>query len=425
MRTFVAATLAAAVTASDHWAVLIAGSKGYDNYRHQADVAHAYTIFKKNGIPAENIIYMAYDDVAQSPENPYRGKLFNKTDGPNVYDASVVDYKGEQVSIKNFLAVLTGDEKTTGGKVLKSTEESNVFVYYADHGAPGIICLPADSRCDKLYADQLNDAFETMKSKKMFKQMTFYMEACESGSMFPHLTSDGGIYGVTASNATQPSSGTYCGSEATVNGKVIANCLGDLFSTSWMEDTDAAIAAGHMGTETLQQQFDTVKQETTASPVNKFGDFSFMSEAIGAFEGTNSAISMFDSLLSRTTDLFTDKRSTNQHVDQRDAKLYYLTQRVMQEGGDENHAALMEEITQRSFFDKTFKTAYPGLLMSDLKTELEDYDCYRFLIDSFETSCGTFSDYGFKYAKYLRHTCIVDDQDQITETAKKFTAICQ
>ena len=96
-----------------------------------------------------------------------------------------------------------------------------------------------------------------------------------------------------------------------MNGKVIANCLGDLFSTSWMEDTDAAIAAGHMGTETLQQQFDTVKQETTASPVNKFGDFSFMSEAIGAFEGTNSAISMFDSLLSRTTDLFTDKRSTN------------------------------------------------------------------------------------------------------------------
>ena len=81
----------------------------------------------------------------------------------------------------------------------------------------------------------------------------------------------------------------------------------------------------------------------------------------------------------------------------------------MKEGGDENHAALMEEITQRSFFDKTFKTAYPGLLMSDLKTELEDYDCYRFLIDSFETSCGTFSDYGFKYAKYLRHTCIVDD----------------
>lgn len=28
--------------ATDHWAVLVAGSQGYDNYRHQADICHAY-----------------------------------------------------------------------------------------------------------------------------------------------------------------------------------------------------------------------------------------------------------------------------------------------------------------------------------------------------------------------------------------------
>jgi len=92
----------------------------------------------------------------------------------------------------------------------------------------------------------------------MFKQLTFYIEACESGSMFPSLTSDGGIYGVTASNDTESSWASYCGTEATVDGKDIGTCLGDLFSTNWMEDTDAAIASGNMGTETLQQQFDTV-----------------------------------------------------------------------------------------------------------------------------------------------------------------------
>jgi legumain len=58
---------------ADHWAVLVAGSNGYWNYRHQADICHAYQILKKSGIPEEQIIVMAYDDVANDPENPFPG----------------------------------------------------------------------------------------------------------------------------------------------------------------------------------------------------------------------------------------------------------------------------------------------------------------------------------------------------------------
>jgi len=32
---------------------------------------------KKNGIPAEQIIHMAYDDIANNKENPIPGKLYN------------------------------------------------------------------------------------------------------------------------------------------------------------------------------------------------------------------------------------------------------------------------------------------------------------------------------------------------------------
>jgi legumain len=374
-----------------------------------------------NDIPKENIIYMAYDDVANNSSNPFPGQLFNKTNGSNVYDASAVDYKGNDVTAEKFLAVLTGDAATAGGKVLKSTEESNVFVYYADHGAPNLVAFPTGGY---LYADKLNDAFETMKSKKMFRQLTFYIEACESGSMFPSLTADGGIYGVTASNATESSWASYCNSEAVVNGKNIGSCLGDLFSTNWMEDTDKAITGGDMDSETLEEQYNTVKTETTRSPVLKFGDFSFMSEAIGDFEGTDN-VSLIDSLLFKTESFFTDAPKSEQHVDQRDAHLHYLSNKVMAEGGDENYAALMEEINRRSFFDNAFKTAFPGLLMSELETELENYDCYRFLIDSFETSCGKFNDYGLKYARYFRHQCIVGDGQAWQETSRKFDAICQ
>lgn len=38
---------------------------------------------------------------------------------------------------------------TVGDKVLKSTEKSNVFFYYVDHGAPGLIGLPKAKPTEK------------------------------------------------------------------------------------------------------------------------------------------------------------------------------------------------------------------------------------------------------------------------------------
>jgi legumain len=51
-----------------NWAVLVAGSNGWYNYRHQADVCHAYQILHKNGIPDSNIVVMMYDDLAKNKQ---------------------------------------------------------------------------------------------------------------------------------------------------------------------------------------------------------------------------------------------------------------------------------------------------------------------------------------------------------------------
>lgn len=47
-----------------NWAVLVAGSRDWVNYRHQADVCHAYQVLHKHGIPDSNIVVMMYDDIA-------------------------------------------------------------------------------------------------------------------------------------------------------------------------------------------------------------------------------------------------------------------------------------------------------------------------------------------------------------------------
>jgi legumain len=66
------------LVACDNWAVLVAGSNTYANYRHQSDVFHAYQILKKNGFTQDRIITFAYDDIAQNIKNPFKGKVFNK-----------------------------------------------------------------------------------------------------------------------------------------------------------------------------------------------------------------------------------------------------------------------------------------------------------------------------------------------------------
>lgn len=77
---------------------------------------------------------------------------------------------------------------TNGGPVLESTSEDNVFVYYADHGAVGLIATPSGPY---IYSDDLNNTLTTMHSKGMYKKLVFYLEACESGSMFEGVLSDG------------------------------------------------------------------------------------------------------------------------------------------------------------------------------------------------------------------------------------------
>jgi legumain len=120
-----------------------------------------------------------------------------------------------------------------------------------------------------------------MQANNMYKEMTFYLEACESGSMFQNILKPSqNIYAVSAANPTESSWGTYCSPDDSVNGKHIKSCLGDLFSVNWMEDSDAA----KMNVETLQQQWQTVKTETTKSQVMQWGDLSWTSEPIGDFE---------------------------------------------------------------------------------------------------------------------------------------------
>ncbi|KAA3676442.1 legumain [Paragonimus westermani] len=152
-----ALNLQSAIFSSDpvkNWAVLVAGSSGWLNYRHQSDVCHAYQILTGLGVPKENIITFMYDDIAKNPKNPYPGEIHNDYSYTNVYAGVQIDYKGSDVDPRMFLRVMKGDEqlKADGRKVLQSGPADNVFVFFAGHGADCLICFPED---DSKVADSM------------------------------------------------------------------------------------------------------------------------------------------------------------------------------------------------------------------------------------------------------------------------------
>ena len=122
-----------------------------------------------------------------------------------------------------------------------------------------------------------------MQAKGLYGEMVIYIEACESGSMFPKLGADQNVYALTASNASLSSWATYCSPDDSVNGVEIGSCLGDEFSVNWMEDTES----NNPFFETLAQQTETVTAKTIGSPVQSFGDRDFVDEPLADFEGAD------------------------------------------------------------------------------------------------------------------------------------------
>lgn len=257
-----------------HWVVIVAGSNGWYNYRHQADACHAYQIIHRNGIPDEQIIVMMYDDIANSEDNPTPGIVINRPNGTDVYKGVPKDYTGEDVTPENFLAVLRGDAEAVrgkgSGKVLKSGPRDHVFVYFTDHGATGILVFPSDD----LHVKDLNKTIRYMYEHKMYQKMVFYIEACESGSMMNHLPDDINVYATTAANPKESSYACYYDEKRNTY-------LGDWYSVNWMEDSDVE----DLTKETLHKQYHLVKSHTNTSHVMQYGNKSISSMKVMQFQG--------------------------------------------------------------------------------------------------------------------------------------------
>ncbi|XP_061348195.1 legumain [Gastrolobium bilobum] len=401
------------------WAVLVAGSSGYGNYRHQADVCHAYQLLRKGGLKEENIVVFMYDDIANNDLNPRPGIIINHPQGPDVYAGVPKDYTGDHVTSENLYAVILGDKskvKGGSGKVINSKPEDRIFIYYSDHGGPGVLGMP---NMPYLYAMDFMDVLKKKHALGGYKKMVIYVEACESGSIFEGIMpKDLNVYVTTASNAQESSWGTYCPGMDPSPPPEFITCLGDLYSVAWMEDSETH----NLKRETVKQQYQSVKKRTSnfnnyaiGSHVMEYGDTNITGEKLYLYQGFDPATVNFPP--------HNGKLETQMEVvNQRDAELFFMWQMYQRSNHQQEKKThilkqIAETVKHRNHLDGSVKLIGvflygPGKGSSVLESMrapglplVDDWTCLKSMVRVFETHCGSLTQYGMKHMRAFANIC--------------------
>lgn len=148
---------------------------------------------------------MLSDDMACNPRNPRPATVFNnENENINVYGDDVeVDYRGNEVTVKNFIRVLTGrlPDGTPTSKKMMSDESSNILIYMSGHGGDGFLKFQ-DS--EEISSIEFADVIEQMWQKKRYNSLLFMIDSCQAESMFKEFYSPN-LLGIASSKIGEDS----------------------------------------------------------------------------------------------------------------------------------------------------------------------------------------------------------------------------
>ncbi|KAE9550616.1 hypothetical protein FO519_006159, partial [Halicephalobus sp. NKZ332] len=387
------------------WAVLIAGSNGWYNYRHQSDVAHSYHLLLKHGVLPEKIIVLMYDDIAHNPQNPYMGKIFNKPNGSDVYAGVKIDYRGRDVNAETFLNVLKGNATGNNGKgtgrVLKSTRQEHVFVYYSDHGGTDVLGMPTGL----MSKHDLDLTLSYMYEKDMYNKFLFYLEACESGSMFEGIPKIMRIYAITAARFNESSYATFC------DNNMHLPCLGDEFSVNWMYDTEL----NNILQETVGTQVDDVVKATKLSHVCQFGDISVRKDTVSEYQGKET---IQKPKINEIEDTHFHLEVVQQAVNSRDAQLVMAEKAMRRLGAAPGVVSdqmakylfkreVLTDFVRRAAHEVAPESPLLKTVMTKIPQSITQTSCHDKVIKAFDRLCVPFdrNPYAFKLSAALANLC--------------------
>lgn len=207
-----------------NWALLVASSSGWSNYRHQADVLAIYQRLKASGYTDDRIVLIMEDDIARNSSNPNQGVIRVTPNGCNVYEGIKIDYRMSDLSPKDIANILTGEPSGNIQEVIRATGYDNIFVFWSGHGMPGAMCWNQDRHA--VTGNVLAPIFMEMNRKGCYRKLLMMVEACYSGGVLEQCEGVPGMLFITAANGDETSKADMFNSDMKI---WMSNCFTSTF----------------------------------------------------------------------------------------------------------------------------------------------------------------------------------------------------
>ncbi|KAF2294640.1 hypothetical protein GH714_014067 [Hevea brasiliensis] len=165
---------------TNNWAVLVCTSRFWFNYRHMANTLSLYRTVKRLGIPDERIILMLADDMACNPRNKYPAQVFNNENHRlNLYGENVeVDYRGYEVTVENFMRVLTGRHEAAVPRfkeLLIMVDTCQAATLFNQLHSPGVLAIGSSMKEENSYSHHLDsDVGVSVVDRFTFYTLAFF-----------------------------------------------------------------------------------------------------------------------------------------------------------------------------------------------------------------------------------------------------------
>ncbi len=192
----------------DSWALLVQGSSGWENYRHQADVLNVYQMLKSQGWDDEHIILIISNDIANNEKNIFPGEVSTSTYGDNLYKDAVVDYYSDTLTVNDVKDIMLGRKSEHLPVVLDTDDQSNVLVFWSGHG-----CLKYTRKSDgfiwrdsEIFSDsEFRETLVSMNTQGRYRKMLMLLEPCYSRIMATQADNIPGILSFASAAANESS----------------------------------------------------------------------------------------------------------------------------------------------------------------------------------------------------------------------------
>jgi len=165
----------------NNWAVIVDTSRFWYNYRHAANALSFYHTVRRLGIPDNRIILMLSEDIACNARNSQAGTVYNDAShNLNLYGESVeVDYRGDDVTVSNFIRLLTGRTSPhhPPSRRLLSDSHSNVLVFLTGHGGNQFLKF---RDWEEISAQDVADAAAQTHQQQRYRKILWVTETCQA-----------------------------------------------------------------------------------------------------------------------------------------------------------------------------------------------------------------------------------------------------